>query len=71
MTRDFNLTRFKFINVKENHIYIYDQILKKEIKIYIPNLKTVEADDQFIISKNDKIIMKINLNDGSRRTTLI
>jgi hypothetical protein len=71
MTRDLNFPRFKFINVKANHIYIYDQVLKKELKIYIPNLKSVEADGETVISRNDKSITKINLYDGSRRITLI
>jgi hypothetical protein len=57
---------FSSISIKEQLFYVYDDVLKKEIKFSMPNLKSVEIEGDFAIARSETKTMRIHLHDGAR-----
>ena len=66
MSKNMNRWRFISINVKEQLFYVYDDVLKKEVKFSMPDVISVEIHGEFAIAKSETKTMRINLFDGSR-----
>ncbi|MEY3744258.1 MAG: hypothetical protein RLZZ541_1313 [Pseudomonadota bacterium] len=54
------------VNIKDQLFYVYDDLLKKEIKFSMPNVKSVEIEGEFAIARSDIKTMRIHLHDGAR-----
>lgn len=57
---------FSSISIKEQLFYVYDDVLKKEIKFSMPNIKSVEIDGDFAIARSETKTMRIHLHDRAR-----
>ena len=57
---------FSSINIKDQLFYVYDDVLKKEIKFSMPNVKSVAIEGDFAIASSETKTMRIHLHDGAR-----
>jgi hypothetical protein len=57
---------FSSIDIKDQLFYVYDDVLKKEIKFSMPNVKSVEIEGDFAFARSETKTMRIHLHDGAR-----
>jgi len=66
MTENAQRWYFSSINVKDQLFYIYDDVLKKEVKFSMPNVMSVEIEGHFAIARSETKTMRIHLHVGAR-----